>query len=235
MNWFQTILDWSEVWALLIPLIVIIKVKPRGMPVRLLTIYVILAIILNGLAVFMVEYHYLVPSWLYVEGYPNNNLLYNLHSILRVTLIGTYLCLVRPYKYPVLIRALVPVYLVFVLANFIFFDDPFYLSTRLFSAESIVLLVLCIIYYFRSIQDDSQVNWLRHSSFLVATGITIYEAITFFIFLFFYPLADRDSEFLNTEFAIATMRLYTVMFIILCIMLALGLHKSKKEINPSAP
>jgi quinol-cytochrome oxidoreductase complex cytochrome b subunit len=59
--------------------------------------------------------------------------------------------------------------------------------------------------------------------------VTLYEAITFFVFLFFYPLADQDSAYANTDFAIATMRLYTVMFIILCIMLALALNKSRKD------
>jgi hypothetical protein len=229
MNWIETILAWSEVWALLIPLAIIITRKPKGKHIRFIIMYVVIGLVLNLIAVIMLEYYYLFPTWMYVDGYLNNNLLYNIHSVVRVLLLGWYLTTVRPYKYPLLLKGLFIGFILFVTVNFSFFENPLYLSTRLFSVESIVLLSICLLYYFRSIQDEGATNWLRHSSFLVATGISLYEAITFFIFLFFYPLADQDSAYANTDFAIATMRLYTVMFIILCIMLALALHKSRKE------
>jgi hypothetical protein len=229
MNWINVILDWAEVWALLIPLAVILMHKPKGRHIRFIVWYVIAGFILNFTATFVLEYYYLMPSWMYIDNRVNNNILYNLHSLIRVLFLGWYIMKVRPYKFPLLLKVLFTAYLIFTVANFAFYESPFYLSTRLFSAESIVLLLICLFYFFRSIQDESQVNWLRHSSFLVCMGVCIYEAITFFIFLFFYPLHDKDSASANTAFAEATMRLYTVMYIALCILLAFAMHKSRKE------
>ncbi|MGQ0737589.1 MAG: hypothetical protein ACT4OJ_00880 [Bacteroidota bacterium] len=229
MKWMQTILDWTEVWALLIPLTVIIIHRPKGHHIRLIVWYVIAGFILNFTATFALEYYYLMPSWMYIDNRVNNNILYNVHSFIRVLLLGWYIVIIRPYRFPVILKGLLLTYFVFVFINFIFIETPFYLSTRLFAAESIVLLTMCLFYFFRSIQDESQVNWLKHSSFLVCTGVCIYEAITFFIFLFFYPLHDKNSAFANTAFAEATMRLYTMMYLALCILMALALYKSRKE------
>lgn len=233
MKWLQIVLDWSEAWALLIPLAVIIIKKPTGVFSHLLVWYVWAALILNFTATFVLYFYYLIPSWMYVERRVNNNILYNLHSLLRVLLLGWYIIRARPYRFPLVLKGVIAAYVIFVLVNFSFAESPFYLSTRLFAAESIVLLSLCLVYFFRSIQDESQVNWLKHPSFLVCTGVCIYEAITFFVFLFFYPLHDRDSDFANTAFAEATMRLYTIMYTVLCILLALALYKTAKEQNKS--
>lgn len=234
MKWLQVILDWSEVWALLIPLAIIIIYRPGMYKSKLLAVYVIAGFILNFTATFVLDFYYLMPRWMYVDNRVNNNLLYNLHSFTRVCLLGWYVITIRPYKYLFLLKTLYVAYIVITVVNFIFIETPFYLSTRLFAAESIVLLVFCLFYFFRSIQDESQVNWLKHPSFLVCTGICIYEAITFFIFLFFYPLHSRNSAFANSAFAEATMRLYTVTYIMLCILLAFALYKGRKTAGISA-
>ena len=210
-------------WALLIPLAVIWKYKPGGKVVRPLILYVIIAFFLNLIATIMAQSASL-PGWL-----KNNNVLYNIHSVTRVVLFSWYVLSVRRSLFPLNLKTLLIVYLAGVIINFLFLETPFYLSSRLFSAESIILLIICLFYYLRSIQDDSSTNWLRHSSFLVCTGICVYEALTFFIFLFFYPLHNRDSAYWDPSFAIATMRIYTVIYVLLCLLLALGLYKSRKE------
>lgn len=233
MNWLQTIIDWAEVWALLIPLAVIIICKPGRDRSKLLVSYVIAGFLLNFTATFLLDFYYLMPRWMYVDNRVNNNLLYNIHSFTRVCLLGWYVITIRSYKYPFILKTLYAAYILITLINFTFIETPFYLSTRLFAAESIVLLVMCLFYIFRSIQDESQVNWLRHPSFLVCTGICIYEGITFFIFLFFYPLHSKNSAFANSAFAEATMRLYTVTYIVLCILLACALFKDRKNLAVS--
>ncbi len=223
MNLLQVISDWSEVWALLIPLAVIIRYKPRGPGARLLILYVIIALVLNTIATVMAQSASL-PAWL-----KNNNILYNIHSVVRVVLFSWYILSARQSLFPLNKKWLLLIYGVLVCINFIFLESPFFLNTRLFAAESIILLIICLFYFLRSIQDETHVNWLRHSSFLVCTGLSLYEAITFFIFLFFYPLHNRDSAFWDPEFAIATMRIYTVIYVLLCILLALALKKSARE------
>lgn len=223
MNWLQTLSDWSEVWALLLPLTVLLLYKPGGKVVRPLVLYVIIAFFLNLLATIMAQSAGL-PGWL-----KNNNILYNIHSVVRVVLFSWYILSVRRSLFPLNLKTLLIVYLAGVAINFIFLETPFLLSSRLFSAESIILLIICLFYFLRSILDDSSTNWLSHSSFLVGTGICLYEALTFFIFLFFYPLHNRNSAYWDPSFAIATMRIYTVIYVLLCLLLALGLYKSRRE------
>jgi len=228
MKWLQFIRDWSEVWALLIPLLVIIIRKPGEKHIRLLAWYVILGFLLNFTATFMLEFYRLVPAWMYIDGRVNNNMPYNIHSVVRVLFFSWYIITVRSYGFSAFLKILLAAYGVFVLINFIFIEPLFFLSTRLFAAESIVLLVMCLSYFFRSIQDESQTNWLKHTSFLAVAGISLYEVITFFIFLFFYPLSEKDPAFF-----VVTMRIYNITFVLLCILLALALNKSRKESPPA--
>lgn len=220
MRFFEILRDWSEVWALLIPLSIIIFFKPGNKKTAPLILYVIAGFLLNLIAIFILEFHHLVSSW--VSN--NNNILYNIHSFFRVVLISWYIITVRQYRFPMILKSVVALYILFVFINFIFLEPAIFLSTRLFAAESIVLLILCLNYFFRSIHDESQTNWLKHSSFLVCAGVSIYEAITFFIFLFFYPLSQKDVQFF-----VVTMRIYSITFIVFCILLALALHQSSKE------
>jgi hypothetical protein len=227
MKLFQTILDWSEVWALLIPLAIIIVYKPNGKNISLLVWYVILALILN-LTNLLMQYQYLDPKWMYVDGRLNNNIIYNLHSIIRVLLFSLYIISIMQYKYPIILKLILAGYIAFLILNFIFLDSPFYLSTLLFAAESIVLLLMCLSYFFRSIKDEGQVNWLRHPSFLVCVGLIFYEAITFFIFLFLYPLSEKDEAFF-----VVTMQIYSITYIVFCILLALAFYRSRKQSQTS--
>ena len=64
MEILQFFRDWSEVWALLIPLIIILVYKPKGNNLRWLILYVVTAFILNVFAVIIVEYDYLLPIWM---------------------------------------------------------------------------------------------------------------------------------------------------------------------------
>jgi hypothetical protein len=236
MTLIQFIRDWSEVWALLIPLIVIVIFKPGPKQMRPIILYVMIGFALNFCANFTLQYSQMMPSWMisakYVEGkayyYVNNNILYNIHSVARVLFFSWYIIHVRQYRYPVLLKGLLLSYIIFVVINFSFgFESIFELGSALHAAESITLLVMCLIYFFRSIQDESQVNWLKHPSFLVSAGVSLYEVITFFIFLFFYPLHDPANPE-NYAFAVVTMRIYTITFVVLCVLLTLALYKSRR-------
>lgn len=209
----------SEVLGLLIPLIVILLYKPQGNGVNLLKWYVIVAFVVNLIAALMYLFYRSLP-----ENLNNNNILYNIHSVSRVVFFSLYIMSVRKFKHINILRGLLAAYAIFVIYNFIFLEDVLFLSTNLFSAESVVLLVMCLSYFFRSIQDDTETNWLKHPSFLVVSGVLFYEAITFFIFLFFYPLLHNDEAF-----SLATMRIYALTFVVLCILLGRALYKSRKS------
>jgi hypothetical protein len=215
----DTIISSSEVLALLIPLIVIIRYKPNGFGIGYLKLYVITAFIVNLAATVLYLFHHSLPGWL-----QNNNILYNIHSVLRVLFFSLYIIKVRSSRLLWIKKMILAAYLIFCIYNFILLESPFLLSSNIFSVESIALLIICLSYLLSAIQDESQTNWLKHPSFLICTGICLYEAITFFIFLFFYPLYKKDLAF-----SLATMRIYAITFVILCSLLAFALYRSRSE------
>lgn len=219
MEILKTIRDWSEAWALLIPLAIIFFYKPKGPVTQPIIWYCYAAFILNTFSTTLFVFHNQMPPLL-----SNNNILYNLHSFLRVVFFSWYISKITPRGFLFINKTIFSGYLIFVLVNFVFFESPLFFSSRLFAAESVVLLFLCIAFFLRSLQDESGTNWTKHSSFLVYTGIALYEAITFFIFLFILPMAEKDPEFGRLSLVI-----YKITFIIFCILLALALYQSKKE------
>lgn len=213
------VINWSEVWALLIPLTIIILYKPSGSGIKPIILYVCIAFIINLVATIMVEFYFSMPVWL-----KNNNILYNIHSVVRVLCFSWYITSIRQYRFPIALKILIGSYAIFVVGNFSFLESALFISSHLFAAESIVLLIYCLFFFFRSMQDESSMNWIDHPAFLVYTGISLYEAISFFIFLFFYPLFEK-----NPSFGDLTMSIHNVMYVLLCSILAGALYKSYKQ------
>ncbi|MES1197942.1 MAG: hypothetical protein ABUL41_01540 [Chitinophagaceae bacterium] len=218
MELIRTIRNWSEVWALLIPLVIILRSRPLLSAMYPIVFYVWFALVLNSISTTMFVFHKSMPSFL-----QNNNILYNLHSILRVTCLGFYIYNVRKHRYSFLYKILIGLYALFVVSNFIFFESILLFSTRIFAAESIILLILCLTFFVNSIQDDSDTNWLKHPAFLICGGISFYEAVNFFIFLLFYPLSV-DESFIQSMWTV-----HNITYVILCITIALALYSSYKK------
>ena len=223
MEILQFFRDWSEVWALLIPLIIILVYKPKGNNLRWLILYVVTAFILNVFAVIIVEYDYLLPIWM---NY-GNNIFYNLHSFIMVISFSVYIINVRKYKYKHLLKTLLVLYLAFVLLNFAFWESPLLLSTHHFTGGSVVLLLICLLYFLTAIQEESPTIWLKHPSFIICAAVSLYQAITFFIFLFIYPM-NNSAYNSDVSFALLMMRIYQAIFVVFCILLALALYRSRK-------
>jgi hypothetical protein len=224
MDFLKLIWEWSEGWAMLIPLLAIFIFRPKGRHVWLLITYVIIAFAVNFFAQLVLQCYYLFP-----DNFSNsNNIYYNIHVVVRVLILGWYIISVRPYKYHVLLNALLILFIAFTLINFTFFESPLLLSIRLFAAGNITLIICCVSYFLRSILEDSTVNWLKHPSFIVCTAVCLYEAVTFFIFLFIYPLSYTDPEF-----GLVTLRIYQVILVLFGILLAIALYRYRKQ-KPSA-
>ena len=217
----HTIRNWSEAWALLIPLTIIFIYRFRIPGMFPIMIYVCLALLLNTASTTMFVFHKSMPSFL-----QNNNILYNIHSFLRVTCFGLFIYHIRKHRYSFIYRGLIVVYIIFVVCNFIFFESILIFSSRIFSAESIVLLILCFSFFVRSIQDESDTNWIKHPAFLICGGVSFYEAVNFFIFLLFYPLSAKDAKFISALWTV-----HNITFIILCLTIAQALYSSHKKDN----
>lgn len=223
MKLFQIIYDWAELWALLIPLSVISLHKPKNKEAKWLIRYVYVALILNGFIIAVAQFYNMMPPWL-----KNNNIFYNIHSICRVILFSFFILSVRTYKFATVLKSLLALYFIFVVINFIFFDNVFFLSSNLYAAESVVLLLICLSYFFRTILDESSVHWLKHPSFLVCIGICLYEVITFFVFLFF-DIISYSSDPKDRAFARIFQMIYLITFVLLCVFIAIALYKYRKK------
>ncbi len=214
----KTIRDWTEVWGLLIPLFVIIIHKPRAREMKPVKLYVWIGLLLSLVATVMYVYYKQMPPFL-----KNNNILYNLHSLARVILLGSFIMQFRFGKSNIPAKTLIAFYLVFIIINFSFWKSPLQFSHFHFVAESIVLLVLCIIFFLRAIRDESETDWIKHPAFLICAGISLYEAVNFFTFLFFDVLTEH-MQFLKVAWTI-----HNLTLVVLGILLAFGLHRSKKQ------
>jgi hypothetical protein len=76
----QPILDWSEVWALLIPLFVLMLKRQQPVYMKPVIVYLWLAILLNLSGDIVVQINFFNSRIVY-----SNNPLYNLHSLIRFT------------------------------------------------------------------------------------------------------------------------------------------------------
>ena len=83
MEVFQIISDWEEVWAFLIPLTVMLVYRTKDATMNPVILYVCSAVLLNSIANTIDIYNRQMPAFL-----KNNNLLYNLHSLLRYSFLA---------------------------------------------------------------------------------------------------------------------------------------------------
>lgn len=102
---------------------------------------------------------------------------------------------VKPMRF---LRYLLYSYFIFLLINFIFFDNIFYLSTAQHSAESILILIFSISFFLHLIIDDEADYKTVKPALFFSMGIGLYESINFFIYLFFYPVLNSDYNFATT-------------------------------------
>jgi hypothetical protein len=218
MNTFlYNILQWAEVWAFFIPLFIIIRYKITAPELRPIILYVWIAFIFNSLAVPLGVFQKYMPANL-----PDNNILYNIHTVIRFILFCWYIIKTDLLKSKKLLIAIIPIFLILVISNYIILVSPLSFNSNVSSVESMILLSLCIAFFLLSITDDSDTIWMEQPAFLVCAGISFYESIIFFIFLFFNALFQRDKNF-----GVITMEIFSVCTVILCIIFAIVLYRTK--------
>ena len=217
---YHDILDWSEVWALLIPLAVILWKKNKTPYLKPVRIFLWISLLLNIGIVLISEYK---TKWGLQHGdfLWNNNLLYNIGSIIRLLLFAWFFNLLRQ-RFMHRLKKIIPfAFLVFVLVNFIFYENfiPWgqfeSFSSRLLSTEAALLLFYCLQYFIYLVIEDKPTGLSRQRGFWVVSGLSIYVAVNFFIFLFY--------EYLSTvtkDFAVNIWDVHNIVFIILCICIA---------------
>jgi hypothetical protein len=218
---FLEILNWSEVWALLIPLTVYVSQRNNARLLLPLQWYLFFGLILNLFITLISNIHEIV-----VMFYGSNHIFYNLHSVVKVAFFGWFIMRYLPPASANIIKLVFVFYGAFILFNFSFFESPMVFSSRLLTIESIILIFLGISWYLYTLHDDGRREYNRGVVFLVITGIVIYESVNFFIFLFYKQLIVPERNF-----ALLIWNVHDIAFVVMCIFLARAFQKSGRPIT----
>jgi hypothetical protein len=218
-NYFQLVLDWSEVWALFIPAYILLTKKQPAVN-KPVVFYIWFALAINIAVDLVWKYRHLLPA-----NHNSNNFLYNLHSILRFFLFSAFFIrLKQPFL--INIKKAIPIFFTaFLILNFGFFEnffDYWRFSSRLLSVEAVLLLFYTLQYYLYKINEDVDINIFK-GDFWIVTGLGIYVTINFFIFLLYNELTIRMQSF-----AITLWNVHNLSYIIFNLLIAKGLYESRE-------
>jgi len=226
----QQILDWAEVWALLIPITVFIIRKPKEKWIRPLKYYLLTALVINFTGdVIWKRMRLGIGDWMQknlstlydANGDFSNVILYNIHSILRFVFFAwLFHYLGKMFrKVNLMIPAL---FLIMCAITFIFYKDIRDFSSLLLGTEAALLLIYCLLYYLNILRDEES-NIKRLPTFWAVTGLSIYVVINFPIFLFYTVLAKQSENF-----AINIWDVHNISYIILCLLISKSLYAAKQ-------
>ena len=216
------VFDWSEVWALLIPISIIFLNPFLDKTLKPVIVYLYVALILNFLCDFIADFKNVLnfPHWL-----KTNNYLYNIHSIVRMFFFSIFFIKVNPKSFVVFKKLILLLFFIFVIINFVllqsFFNYKFF-SSRLISAETILLLIFCLLYYYKIMVKDDQNGYYNLPSFWIITGLCIYIVTSLPIFIFYKALILENSTF--GEYIWYA---HNIAYIIFNIFIAIGFNKIK--------
>jgi hypothetical protein len=218
LEFIKLILDWSEVWAVIIPLSFCTKQPGAFRPV---VWYLWIALIINLLVDLTWKFRTQLPA-----AYNSNNYLYNLHSLLRFFLFSLFFNKLKQPFFIYIKKVLPVVFLIFLVVNFRFYEHFFnywIFSSRLLSVEAFLLLFYCLQYYIFIINEDINVN-IFTADFWIVTGLGIYMTINFFIFLLYNELTLQLQSF-----AISLWNVHNISFVVFNLFLAKGLYDSRQH------
>jgi hypothetical protein len=218
----KLILDWSEVWALLIPLTVLIwkwKIRAEAMP---LAIYVCIALVLNVLQDYIWKYQLV---FFYSTQPGDNRIFYHIHSIVRLLLFSWFFIqLKQPFLHK--IKRVVPiVFAIIAIVNYTLFESIFtQFSSGMLSIEALGILFYCMVYFLNLLIEEEGTSYKKNATFWMVTGISIYVVINFPIFIFYKWFSENAKIF-----AIDIWDLHNITYIMLCSFMAKYFYTESHE------
>jgi hypothetical protein len=223
-------MNWSEVWAPLIPLIIWAAARPKHKWVKPVLFYLILAFIFsaaldviwkmqifNG---FKEWFDKNLPWWPTQEEYLKNTVFYNLISISRLLLFAWFFNYLGDI-FRKLNRFVPLLFILFTIINFWRLEKIEDFSSRLITLETGILLFYCVLYFFRVLRDDKPDGEAASPAvFRVVMGLSIYVALNFFIFLLYKQLTANFEDLAKQIWPI-----HNFSNIIFCLLIALAFRK----------
>ncbi|WP_147205523.1 hypothetical protein [Segetibacter aerophilus] len=209
----KQVLDWSEVWAILIPLF-ILRITHKKQPFYLKPVitYLWLALVMNLLVDVVGDFKAYLPSWA-----QSNNPIYNIHSLVRFGCFSYFFILLRKSLATRFKKIILWTFVVFIIVNFFFFEtffNPRHLSGDLLAVEAYLLLICCMQYYLSQLRQNEE-GISEDADFWVVTGLSIFVVINFFLFLFYVPMITENPALADKMWDI-----HNVAYIIFCILIA---------------
>ena len=206
---FFKILDYSEVWATIFPILIWCIKKPKQdflVPVK---IYLLLAVILN-----------ILIDLAYFEIFTDNNFLYNITSIFRLFSFMWFFALFNIPSDKKIQFALFFIAASLITINFIFIDLFKSFSSKTFTLEGIMLIIFCVLYFLRKLKSD-EISSSFDASLYIVTGLAVYEAVCFPIFLFYDMLIEKTKGY-----AVDIWNVHNIAYIVFCLFIARAFYGS---------
>jgi hypothetical protein len=235
MDWLEEILDWSEVWATLIPLIVFLIKRPNAPWIKSIVTYLCVLLILFLVVDITWKHKTLgIEEWtkrnfsFLFKGEKetfNNVIFYNILSTVRLVLISWFFIVINK-KYRKIQLVIMILFVFFVFINFWRFQNiNIDFSSRLFSIEAGIILTYCLLFIYHVNLSDEIVSITALSEFWAVTGFTLYAAVNFFIFMFIDYLIKAAMD----GFAINIWNVHNISYIVLNLFIAFGILKAEKN------
>lgn len=228
----KEIFDWSEVWALLIPLTIYLIKRPKAPWVRPILTYLLIAFFFNAIIdLTWKSKHYgyedlsrRVFWWLYLgeENRLYNTIFYNLFSFARVATFAWFFLKINT-DYKKFYTIILLVFILFYVINFGLIQNILVFSSRVLAFDAGILLVFCLSYFYKINLDDSIASPIALPQSWVVTGLTLYTAVNFFIFFFYSYITDA-----NKQYAKDIWNVHNFSYIMLNIFIAISFWKAKK-------
>lgn len=205
-------LDWSEVWAMMIPLSILLFRRLQPSSLRPVVVFVWLGFLVN------IAIDVIMSINMFLPGHNlSNNPLYNIQSVLRLCCFSVYFISLQKRSFIKVKIILLVISGLYLLINFLFFENFFAyktFSSTLFVCEAFLLLVYCMLYYLTELKAETS-NLFKNPHFWVVTGLSIYVVVNFFVFLFYQPMMNME----NYSIAINIWNVHNIAFIIFCLFL----------------
>ncbi len=206
------ILDWSEVWALIIPLSVFLFRRQQDPSLKPVIVYVWIGFLINVVIDFI-----MIINLYITKDFISNNFLYNIHSVVRFACFSFYFIKFQPGSFRQFKKILAIASALFLVFNFAFYEKFFNyysFSGNLLALEAYLLLVYCMLFYITELKSEDD-NLFNTPHFWITTGLCIYVVINFFVFLFYLPMLNVDENL-----AINIWHVHNIAFIIFCLFIA---------------
>src|SRR5450432_33383 len=211
------IFDWSEVWALFIPLLVLVFRRNQPAFLKPIIIYLWIALFLNLTGDSIAEFKEYYAGWI-----RSNNPLYNIHSVARFVCFSYFFQLLGAHFKGIFNRIISLAAITLILLDFIFienFMNTRHLSGNLLALEAFVFMIFCMQYYLFQLQVETSA-FFKRKDFWVVTGLSIFVVVNFFVFLFFVPLLTENPDLADRMWSI-----HNLAYIVLCIFIAKAFYE----------